>query len=110
MEREKIERKRGLYVFYIYILVMTCLEGRQGRLKRESEENRGKAESFQVRLSVRRTLLLFVVNLTLTDPIRIKPLSQNRQNQTNQAGNMFREKKQGKQTEENRQERASKRI
>ena len=110
MEREKIERKRGLYVFYIYILVMTCLEGRQGRLKHESEENRGKAESFQVRLSVRRTLLLFVVNLTLTDPIRIKPLSQNRQNQTNQAGNMFREKKQGKQTEENRQERASKRI
>ncbi|CAN0402809.1 unnamed protein product, partial [Ascophyllum nodosum] len=26
---------------------LACLEGRQGRLKRESKENRGKAESFQ---------------------------------------------------------------
>ena len=40
---------------------LACLEERQGRLKRESEENRGKAESFQVRLSVRRTLLLLLL-------------------------------------------------
>lgn len=27
---------------------LVCLEGRQGRIKREAEENRGRAESFEV--------------------------------------------------------------
>ena len=77
---------------------LACLEGRQERLKRESEENRGQAESFQVRLSVRRTLLLllFVVYLTLTDPLRIQPWSQDRQNQNKSNREHVPRKKAGK--------------
>ena len=80
---------------------LACLEGKQGRLKRESEENRGKAESYQARLSVRRTLLLlFVVYLTLTDPLRIQPWSQDkdRQNQNKSNREHVPRKKAGKQT------------
>ena len=71
--------------------------GEAGGLKRESEENRGKAESYQVRLSVRRTLLLlFVVYLTLTDPLRIQPWSQDRQNQNKSNREHVPRKKAGK--------------
>ena len=57
-------------------------------------------------------VVVAVVYLTLTDPLRIQPWSQDRRNQTkpNREHNIFGEKKQGKQTDRNEQENSQQRT